>query len=111
MKKYSKKFSLGLFSLILLSGVGYLSFQHFNKKESTVSEVKEQQVSNLSYFLSDLEKEIEGNYQTNLTKDAVENLYKGITMVEVPHAFVESFPEGINPDVTEDQTLFIKIMT
>ena len=111
MKKYSKKISLGLLSFILLSGVGYLSFQHLNKIELPVPEIKSEPAPGLSYFLSDLEKEIDGTYQTKLTKGEVENLYNGITMVDVPHAFVESFPEGINPDVTEDQTLFIKIMT
>ena len=110
MKKYSKQLSLSLLTVILLTGVGYFSFQHFSKKDLPVLE-KEEPVSTLSYFLPDLAKEIEGNYQTNLTKGEVENLYNGITMVDVPHAFVENFPEGIKADVTEDQTLFIKIMT
>ncbi len=56
-------------------------------------------------------QEIKGEYLTDIDKDELENLYKNVTAVDVPHIFVEQIPQDFQVETEADKTLFMKLMT
>lgn len=109
----SKKNKIIILCCALVIGVAVLSvvgFILFDKKEKPTL-TSTQKVPHLTEVEDVIQSDVEGEYKYNLSKKEVEALYQGITMVDVPHIFIENFPADLDATNVDDQTLFIKIMT
>lgn len=128
MRKKLKLFVL--FVVIVLFGFSFYFLNPIEKGPSVSSTVKEDFSLNLTpqdLGLEDVQTQVENfdvdqlidsynNYKfvevVDLkTKKEVEELYKDITMYEVPRKVLKKLPDDFKIETVDDQTLFIKVLT
>ncbi len=107
MKK--KLLGMSCISFVVVAGV-LLYFLPEKKLNQKVETVMEETIS-ADILIDEAVQEIKGEYLNNQKQSDVEELYKGITAVEMPHVFVEQIPEDFQVKTEDDKTLFMKLMT
>ncbi len=114
----------GKIRLLLLAGVVVViaatyGVQRWMNTSETPVPVVEQSTTETNKFANfDTSEAIEkaqsspaGKIVTPKTMAEIEEIYKGITMIEVPHIFIDRIPDDWDIKTTADKTLYMKIIT
>ena len=106
-----KKKLLGISCISFVVAAGILLYFLPEKNPNQKVETALEQTISADILIDKPVQEIEGKYLNNQKQSDIEELYKGITAVEIPHVFVEQIPEDFQVKTEDDKTLFMKLMT
>ena len=106
-----KKKLLGISCISFVVAAGILLYFLPEKNPNQKVETALEQTISADILIDKTAQEIEGKYLNNQKQSDIEELYKGITAVEIPHVFVEQIPEDFQVKTEDDKTLFMKLMT
>lgn len=110
-----KKIILGVSIIALFVSAGVIYYGMQDKKDLKTQKELSLTKESPSIFADQLinlsQQEIKGEYLNNLSKTEIDNTYRNITAVDIPHIFVEQIPQDFKVENDEDRTLFMKLMT
>ncbi|MBQ9089933.1 MAG: hypothetical protein IJY58_02675 [Alphaproteobacteria bacterium] len=115
--KQSTKIRLVFFvGMVVLTFGCYYFFLHYEyNKNRTIPSVKPIETNSMSFDTQKaIQKALTNSEEiilTNPTKADIVKAYQGITMIDIPHVFVDKLPDDWTIETVSDKTLFLKIIT